>query len=522
MGEPGFAADFLAEAVEVIGEGFEAEDLVDDNLAFSGLHPVELGHEEFWFIEVTGIAVAVNAADPIGKGDGVGGEAGFIGDEAVVVVGDDFVPGVAHDGEADPAVPARTAELEDFIACGVVAEGDVEGFGDAGAGGFVDMNEDVAGGAEIPPCPVGAEQGIREGHGGEEGLAAQDPVEDEGGDDGGVAFDDVFGGGGGEFAPGDFFVGNSAGVAAVAGGGVADLAEIAPEGDAGAFEVLVEHGHDADGEVAGDAATDLEEADGAFAVFEEFGGSGIPLGEGGHVFNAGANGVDVFNVSADHGGGKHVAQGGVFPAWHDDGEVFLAGGDKPGVGGVDLVALFENARTDEFIHELVGEEAFSGAVGGSPFGKDGFFDTAHGLHLWDAGVGDAVHVAVEELLFVGGGEIAVVGNAFVEVVSDEVKDILFEVRSGADDGVDFILADHFCQAEAEFGGGHGAGEGDEHFTAGFEMGFVALGSVEKGGGVKVAIVEGDELGDGAFLFGEGGVEVFWSLGLAFGFHGLSD
>ena len=48
---------------------------------------------------------------------------------------------------------------------------------------------------------------------------------------------------------------------AVARGGIADLAEVAPERHDLADEVLVEHRHDANREIARDAAADLEKAD---------------------------------------------------------------------------------------------------------------------------------------------------------------------------------------------------------------------------------------------------------------------
>ena len=64
-----------------------------------------------------------------------------------------------------------------------------------------------------------------------------------------------------QLAPGDFFVGHGAGIAAVAGRRIADLAEVAPQGDPAALQILVEHGHDANGEIARDAAADLEQAE---------------------------------------------------------------------------------------------------------------------------------------------------------------------------------------------------------------------------------------------------------------------
>ncbi len=100
-----------------------------------------------------------------------------------------------------------------------------------------------------------------------------------------------------------------------------------------------------------------------------------------------------------------------------------------------------------------------------PFVEDDLFDAAHGFHFGNAGVGDAVHVAVEQGLLVRRGEVAVVWHALVEVVGDVVEDILFEISAGAADGVHLVLADHFREGEAEFGGAHGAGDGHEHLAA---------------------------------------------------------
>jgi len=118
-----------------------------------------------------------------------------------------------------------------------------------------------------------------------------------------IRFDDEFRRLHAEFAPGDFFVWHGAGIAAVARGRIADLAEVTPERHAGAQQILMQHRHDADREIAGNAAADLEHAERAFLR----GRARVKLGEPRHVFDAGADGVDVLHVAADDGGGIHVA-----------------------------------------------------------------------------------------------------------------------------------------------------------------------------------------------------------------------
>jgi hypothetical protein len=59
-------------------------------------------------------------------------------------------------------------------------------------------------------------------------------------------------------------------------------------------------------------------------------------------------------------------------------------------------------------------------------------------------------------------------------VRDEVKNIFLQIRAGADDGVDLVLADHLGERDAEFGRGHRTGERDEHLATGFGRSELAL------------------------------------------------
>ena len=149
---------------------------------------------------------------------------------------------------------------------------------------------------------------------------------------------------------------------------------------------------------------------------------------------------------------------------------------------------FEVAGEQNLVHELVGEEALAGLVGADPLLQHLVLDAAHRLHLGDAGVGDAVHVAGEQLGLVGGGQIAVVGNALVEVVRDEVEDVFLQIGAGAADAVNLVLADHLGQRKAQLRGAHGAADGDEHLPARSQQGVVGLGCVDQRGGVEMAIV----------------------------------
>ena len=126
---------------------------------------------------------------------------------------------------------------------------------------------------------------------------------------------------------------------------------------------------------------------------------------------------------------------------------------------------------------LAGELGDAGGRSGLPALDEASLEVPH-HRLGDAGVGDAVHVAIEQALLVGGGEVAVAGDAFVIVVGDEVKYVLLEVGAGADDGVHLAFANHVREGNAELGRGHGPGEGDHHFATGLEVILVALGGIE--------------------------------------------
>ncbi len=103
-------------------------------------------------------------------------------------------------------------------------------------------------------------------------------------------------------------------------------------------------------------------------------------------------------------------------------------------------------------------------------------------------------MTIEQRLFVVGREVTVVRHALVIVVGDQVEDVLFEVRAGAGDCLHLVAADHLGQRESQFGGAHRAGEGDHHLAAGVEVANVAVGRIDEGRRVEVAIVMAEESG----------------------------
>ncbi len=86
----------------------------------------------------------------------------------------------------------------------------------------------------------------------------------------------------------------------------------------------MQHWDDADGEVAGNTATDLEHAERIL-----FGRPSIELCEPRHVFNAGSNGMNILHITADHSCGVHIAECGILPAGNDHGKVLLGSRQHP-------------------------------------------------------------------------------------------------------------------------------------------------------------------------------------------------
>ncbi len=65
--------------------------------------------------------------------------------------------------------------------------------------------------------------------------------------------------------------------------------------------------------------------------------------------------------------------------------------------------------------------------------------------------------------------------------------------------MDFVLANHLRQRNAQFRGAHGAGERDHHFSAIIQMRDVGVGSVFQHCGIEMPVVAFNELADAAHL-----------------------
>ena len=135
-------------------------------------------------------------------------------------------------------------------------------------------------------------------------------------------------------------------------------------------------------------------------------------------------------------------------------------------------------------------------IGTRPFLDHRRFYTADGLMLGDAGVGDAVQVAREQGVLVGGREVAVLRDADVVLVGDEVEHILLEIGAGAADPMDLAGADHLRQRQPDLGRAHRPGERHQHLAAALEVGAVGARGVHERRPIEVAEVVAHKARDG--------------------------
>src|SRR6185312_16681046 len=123
-----------------------------------------------------------------------------------------------------------------------------------------------------------------------------------------------------------------------------------------------------------------------------------------------------------------------------------------------------------------------------PLFDDNFLDLTDSVFLRNTGIGHAIEMATKEFFLGFRSELAVIGNAFVLRTGHEVKEIFFQIRSGAGDGVDLVLPNHFRQGNTQLSRAHRAGKGEHHFPAPLEMSDVGLSGVLENRGVEVPVM----------------------------------
>src|SRR5204862_5911005 len=134
--------------------------------------------------------------------------------------------------------------------------------------------------------------------------------------DGRVRLDDELRRVGGQLPPGDLLVRYGARVRAIARRRVADLAEVAPQRHVVSLEILVNHRDDADGEIASDAAADLEESDRGCRRRVA-----VPRREAHHRLDAALDRLRILDLAFHAPCGEDVAERRVFPAGYEDRQV---------------------------------------------------------------------------------------------------------------------------------------------------------------------------------------------------------
>ena len=102
---------------------------------------------------------------------------------------------------------------------------------------------------------------------------------------------------------------------------------------------------------------------------------------------------------------------------------------------------------------------------------------------------------IEELFLIFGAELAIVREALVVIVRDQVENVFFEVGAGPADRVNLLLADHLGERQTEFGRAHRAGQRHEHLPALVEVAPVSIGRVDERPGVEVPVMVTNEFAD---------------------------
>src|SRR6266513_2614434 len=100
------------------------------------------------------------------------------------------------------------------------------------------------------------------------------------------------------------------------------------------FDVLIEHGHNANGEVSGNTAADLKETYGGILDSAE-----IPLPEFDHIFYSGAHRMHVGDCSRDAACGVDISERRILPSRDEHRKVLLRSGHDPAVRRVNLIKL---------------------------------------------------------------------------------------------------------------------------------------------------------------------------------------
>ena len=102
-------------------------------------------------------------------------------------------------------------------------------------------------------------------------------------------------------------------------------------------------------------------------------------------------------------------------------------------------------------------------------------------------------MAGEKGLLVGRCEVAIVRNTLVEIVCDQIENVLLQIGSCANDAMDFSLANHLGERNAQLRRAHGACKCHKHDAALIQMAGVGFSRILESSSIEVAVVKVDEL-----------------------------
>ena len=119
------------------------------------------------------------------------------------------------------------------------------------------------------------------------------------------------------------------------------------------LEILVHHGHNTNGKIAGNTATYLKESN-AFACTVR----PVPICQPHHVFNPAFHGggfhLVLYNIRS-----KNISHRAVFPPANNDRKIFSAAAIIQLSFVIDLIMFFQYATEQHFIHELMRKISFA-------------------------------------------------------------------------------------------------------------------------------------------------------------------
>ena len=136
----------------------------------------------------------------------------------------------------------------------------------------------------------------------------------------------------------------------------------------------------------------------------------------------------------------------------------------------------------------MGKSSFALLIVSFPKLHDDTLNSAHRFMLRNASVCHSIKMILEKLHFILGCQMTILRNPAVMIMSDQIVDILLEIRSSTTDRMNLILSDHFCQREPQFCRAHCSSQRDQHPATISDMLSISERSVFNHGGIEMPIM----------------------------------